>query len=130
MGWTCRSLAISADTGEGLDELRAAVGDLLPDVEGLAEPPDPTGVVIHRIEAAGDGFAIEREDLAFRVRGKRVERLVTQTNFDNEESAERFQRELARNGVDAALRKAGIRPGDAVRIAAVELEWEPLEDDQ
>jgi GTP-binding protein len=123
-------VAISADTGEGLDELRSAVGDLLPDVEGLAEPPDPTGVVVHRIEAAGDGFAIEREDLAFRVRGKRVERLVTQTNFANEESAERFQRELARNGVDAALRKAGIRPGDAVRIAAVELEWEPLEDDQ
>ena len=121
-------LAISADSGEGLDDLRAAVGDLLPDVEGLSEPAESTGVVIHRIEATGDGFAIEREDLAFRVRGKRVERLVTQTNFENEESAERFQRELARNGVDAALRKAGIRPGDAVRIAAVELEWEPLED--
>jgi GTP-binding protein len=124
------ALPISADTGEGLDELRAAVGELLPDVEELAEPPDPTGVVIHRIEASGDGFAIEREDLAFRVRGKRVERLVTQTNFEVEESAERFQRELARNGIDAALRKAGIRPGDAVRIAAVELEWEPLEDGQ
>ena len=121
-------LAISADSGEGLDELRAALGDLLPDADVLAEPPDPTGVVIHRIEAAGDGFAIEREDDAFRVRGKRVERLVTQTNFEIEESAERFQRELARNGVDAALRRAGIRPGDAVRIAAVELEWEPLED--
>ena len=121
-------LAISADSGEGLDELRAALGDLLPDADVLAEPPDPTGVVIHRIEAAGDGFAIEREDDAFRVRGKRVERLVTQTNFEIEESAGRFQRELARNGVDAALRRAGIRPGDAVRIAAVELEWEPLED--
>jgi GTP-binding protein len=120
--------AISADTGEGLDDLRVAIGDLLPDVDGLAEPPDPAGVVIHRIEAAGDGFAIEREDVAFRVRGKRVERLVTQTNFENEESAERFQRELARNGIDAALRKAGIRPGDAVRIAAVELEWEPAEE--
>jgi GTP-binding protein len=123
-------LAISADSGEGLDELRAAIGSLLPDVDGLAEPPDPAGVVIHRIEASGDGFVIEREDLAFRVRGKRIERLTTQTNFEVEESAERFQRELARNGVDAALRKAGIRPGDAVRIAAVELEWEPLEDDR
>jgi GTP-binding protein len=122
-------LAISADSGEGLAELRAALGDLLPDADGLAEPPDPAGVVIHRLEAPRDGFSIEREDLAFRVRGKRVERLVTQTNFEVEESAERFQRELARNGVDAALRKAGIRPGDAVRIAAVELEWEPLEDD-
>ena len=124
------ALAISADSGEGLDALRAAVAERLPDVAGLAEPPEPAGVVVHRIEAAGDGFTLEREDEAFRVRGKRIERLVVQTNFDNEESAERFQRELARLGIDAALRKAGIRPGDAVRIAAVELEWEPPEDDR
>ncbi len=123
-------LAISADSGEGLDELRSVLGDLLPDAGELAAPPDPAGIVVHRLEAAGDGFTVEREDGAFRVRGKRVERLVTQTSFEVEESAERFQRELARNGVDAALRKAGIRPGDSVRIAAVELEWEPPEDDR
>ena len=120
--------AISADEGEGLDELRAAVADLLPDLEGLEAPPDPAGVVVHRLEAANDGYQIEREEAAFRVRGKRVERLTNQTNFDNEESAERFQRELVRTGIDAALRKAGIRPGDQVRIAAHELEWEPPED--
>ncbi len=123
-------LAISADTGEGLEALRAVMGDLLPDVEGLAEPPGPAGVVIHRLEAAGDGFTIEREDVAFRVRGKRIERLTTQTDFENEESAQRFQRDLARNGVDAALRKAGIRPGDPVRIGSVELEWERHEDEE
>jgi GTP-binding protein len=123
-----RALAISADAGEGLDALRGAVAALLPDAVGLAEPPEPAGVVIHRLEAAGDGFALEREDGAFRVRGRRIERLVAQTNFDNEESAERFQRELVRTGVDGALRKAGIRPGDPVRIGASELEWEPAED--
>ena len=123
-------VGISADEGEGLDELRAAVADLLPDLEGLEAPPDPAGVVVHRLEAAGDGYTIEREDGAFRVRGKRVERLTNQTNFENEESAERFQRELRRTGIDAALRKAGIREGDQVRIAAYELEWEPPEDDE
>ena len=55
-------VAISADEGEGLDELRAAVADLLPDLEGLEAPPDPAGVVVHRLEAAGDGYTIERED--------------------------------------------------------------------
>ena len=126
-GLAVQVLAISADKGVGLDELRAAIGDLLPDVEGLAEPPAAAGVVVPRIEAPGDGLAIAREDVAFRVRGRRIERLTTQTNFEVEESAERFQRELARHGVDVALRKAGVRPGDAVRIAAVELEWEPQE---
>jgi GTP-binding protein len=123
-------IAISAETGEGLDELRAAIGELLPDLEALDAPPDPAGVVVHRLEPAGDGYTIEREDEAFRVRGKRIERLTNQTNFDNEESAERFQRELVRTGIDGALRTAGIRPGDQVRIAAIELEWEPPEDDE
>ena len=123
-------LAISADTGEGLDELRAAVAALLPDAAGLSEPPEPAGVVVHRLEAAGDGFVIAREDEAFRVSGKRIERLVAQTNFDVEESATRFQRELVRNGIDAALRKAGIRAGDAVRVGGSELEWDPPEDDR
>ncbi|HYO44928.1 MAG TPA: GTPase ObgE [Candidatus Limnocylindrales bacterium] len=123
-------LAISADAGEGIDALRDALGDLLPDSEGMAEPPDPAGVVVHRLEAAGDGFTLEREEDAFVLRGKKIERIANQTNFDNEESAERFQRELRRNGADAALRKAGIRPGDTVRIGPVELEWEPLEDER
>jgi GTPase len=120
--------AISADGGEGLDELRAAVARLLPDAAGLAEPPEPAGVVVHRLEAAGDAFALEREDGAYRVSGKRIERLVAQTNFENEESAERFQRALVRTGIDGALRKAGIRPGDSVRIGPTELEWDPPED--
>ncbi|HKF84880.1 MAG TPA: GTPase ObgE [Candidatus Limnocylindrales bacterium] len=123
-------LAISAETGEGLDGLRAAIGELLPDLEALEAPPDPAGVVVHRLEAAGDGYTIEREDGAFRVRGKRIERLTNQTNFDNEESAERFQRELVRTGIDGALRAAGVRRGDQVRIAAYELEWEPPGDDE
>ena len=63
-------------------------------------------------------------------RGKRIERIAAQTNFEIEESAERFQRDLARLGVDEELRRAGIVPGDLVRIGPAELEWEaqPWED--
>ncbi len=123
-----RAHPLSAETGEGVDGLRAAVAAMLPEADVFDEPPDPAGVVVHRLEAASEAFTLEREDGAFRVRGKRIERLVHQTNFDNEESAERFQRELVRLGVDGALRKAGIRPGNAVRIATHELEWEPAEE--
>ena len=125
------AVAIAASTGEGLSALRARVADLLPSAEDLDAPPEPSGVVVHRIEAMGDGFSIERdEDEAYRVIGKRIERIAAQTNFDVEESAERFQRDLARLGIDAELRRAGIRAGDLVRIGATELEWEanPWED--
>jgi GTP-binding protein len=118
-------LALSAAAGEGLDEVRAHLGDMLPDAAELAGPPEATGVVIHRIEAMTDGFVVERlEAGVFRVRGARIERAAAQTNFDVEESAERFQRDLARLGIDDELRRAGIAPGDTVKIGATELEWE------
>jgi GTP-binding protein len=119
------AVAVSAATGDGLDRLRAAIAVLLPDAAELAAPPEPAGVVVHRIETMGDRFVVERENGAFRVRGRRIERLAAQTNFDNEESAERFQRDLARLGIEEELRKAGIEAGDTVRIGATELEWEP-----
>ena len=53
-----------------------------------------------------------------------ITRIAAQTNFDVEESAERFQRDLARLGIDAELRRAGIQAGDLVRIGSTELEWE------
>ncbi len=117
-------VAIAAAAGEGIVELRAALSALLPSAEEMAEPPEPAGVVVHRIETLGDGFTVDRdEDGAFRVRGRRVERIAAQTNFEVEESSERFQRDLERLGVDAELRRAGVTPGDIVRFGEVELEW-------
>jgi GTP-binding protein len=120
-----RVVAVSATTGTGIDELRNVLAELLPDAAELSSPPESEGVVVHRIEPMSDAFIVERENGAFRVRGKRIERLAAQTNFDNEESAERFQRDLARLGVDAQLRQAGVAAGDTVRIGRTELEWEP-----
>ena len=117
-------VAIAAAAGTGIPELRDRVAALLPSVAELAEPPEPSGVVVHRLESLQDSFAVEREaDGTFRVRGARVERLAAQTNFDVEESAERFQRDLERMGVDAELRRAGVATGDTVRFGEVELEW-------
>ena len=123
-------VALSAATGEGIPAIRERLAAMLPPADELEAPPEPAGVVVHRIEAMGDGFVVDREEGAFRVRGKRIERIAAQTNFDVEESAERFQRDLAKLGIDTELRRAGIVPGDLVRIGASELEWEaqPWED--
>jgi GTP-binding protein len=121
-GWPC--VAIAAATGQGIPELRTLLAAKLPPAEELGSPPEPAGVVVHRIESLGNGFVVEREGEAFRVRGKRIERVAAQTDFENEESADRFQRDLARLGIEAELRRAGIVAGDAVRIGTIELEWE------
>ncbi len=118
-------LAISAETGSGLDALRAALATMLPGAGELEGPPEPSGVVVHRLDTLDDGFTVAAEpDGAYRVSGRRIQRIAAQTDFTIDESAERFQRDLDRLGIDAALRRAGIGPGDLVRIGAVELVWE------
>ncbi|HXG27093.1 MAG TPA: GTPase ObgE [Candidatus Binatia bacterium] len=118
-------VGIAAATGQGIDELRAALARLLPPADELEAAPAPAGVVVHRLDAAPDRVVVRRDpDGAFRVAGRRIERLAAQTDFGIEESVERFQRDLERLGADAELRKAGIRPGDTVRVGKVELEWE------
>jgi GTP-binding protein len=117
-------VAVSAAQQTGIDELIAALARLLPDAETLSQPGEPAGVVVHRFESGFDAFSVQREDGAFRVVGRRIERLAAQTDFDNAESAERFQRDLARLGIERELVRAGVGPGDNVRIGAVELEWE------
>ncbi len=119
-------VAVAAATSDGIDALRAELGHLLPSAEELAEPPEPSGVVVHRLETPPDAFRVSRDsDDAWRVAGIRIERVAAQTDFGIEESAERFQRTLERMGIDAELRRAGIEPGETVRIGGVELEWAP-----
>jgi GTPase len=116
---------IAAATSEGIPALVARLAELLPDAATLARPGEPVGVVVHRLESAGDAFSVERvDDGSFRVHGRRIERLAAQTDFEKEESAARFQRDLARLGVERALLRAGVSGGDNVRFGSVELEWQ------
>ncbi len=117
------AVAISAETKDNLAELRSRLAGLLPGIDELSEPPEPAGIVIHRLQSAGDSFTVSREAGVLVVRGHRIERLAAQTNFDSEESAERFQRDLAKLGIDDQLRRLGVVPGETVKIGAVELEW-------
>ncbi len=125
-------VAVAAARGDGLDGLRAVLAELLPSALELGTPPEPAGVVVHTIEGMDDGFGVELEaDGALRVHGRRIERIAAQTDFENEESAERFQHDLARLGIETELRRRGIASGDTVRIGRVELEWDrqPWESD-
>jgi GTP-binding protein len=118
-------VAVAAARGDGLAELQAALASLLPASDELGRPAEPAGVVVHTLAGLTDGFSVEREpDGVFRVSGKRIERIAAQTDFENEESAERFQHDLARLGIEAELRRQGVASGETVRIGRIELEWD------
>jgi len=68
-------------------------------------------------------FTVEEQDNNFVVKGRTIERLATMTDFSNKEAADYFQSRLRKMGILSALRRAGAKAGNRVRIAAVELEY-------
>ena len=63
-------------------------------------------------------------DGEYRVAGARVERMVIQTDWDNEEAMSFLQHRLKRIGVEKALEQAGAVDGDTIRICGREFEFE------
>jgi GTP-binding protein len=116
---------ISAATGEGVRELLRRAMERLGEIRAQ-EPTAPVleELPVFRPEPDENAFTIAREDgRAFRVRGKKVERVIAMTNWEQDEGIERTHRVLRAMGVNDALRTAGVKEGDAVRIGDHELEW-------
>ncbi len=106
-------MGISAATGEGVRELIYAVHRALRDAPVPRFEPPPAHIAL----VPRDAFHIERTaDGVFVVRGERIERLAAMTDFDSDEALARFERALARMGVEKKLREAGAVEGDTVRI--------------
>ncbi|MGI8872635.1 MAG: GTPase ObgE [Candidatus Limnocylindria bacterium] len=119
-------VGISAHDGTGLQQLREELAAALAEAE--AEPREAPGErVLHRFEPLAEGWSLDAEPNGLRIRGARIEMAARRTDFENEESRDRFQRLLERLGVDAELRRQGAEAGTTVRIGPVELVWEEPE---
>ncbi|MEP7081558.1 MAG: GTPase ObgE [Chloroflexota bacterium] len=116
-------LAVSAHDGTGLDALRTALVSVLDAATSQAEAQAPDEVRVHRFDPLAEGWEVVAEGDGLRVKGRRIETTASRTNFENEESRDRFWRMLERLGIDAELRRAGAGPGTLVRIGRAELEW-------
>lgn len=115
-------LGISALARRGLRELLLAAQRLV----DSAPPPSPEAdLPVYRPEPGPQDFTVGRDpDGAWRVRGAALERAAAMTYWEHDEAVRRFQSLLSRLGVEQALREAGARAGETVRIAEYELEWQ------
>ena len=57
------------------------------------------------------------------VTGPAVEKLMRTVNLEDNESLYYFHKRLNELGVNEALKEAGVKDGDTVRISDWELEW-------
>ena len=125
-------LAVSSVDGAGIEELRRAILEAVPEGGGQAVPTAPAAGpefeaehIVYRPE--GDqGFDVERvEDGVFEVRGRGIELLVARHDLENPEALAYLEQRLGEIGVLAALRSAGFEPGDEVRIGELAFELLP-----
>ena len=114
-------LAISSVTGAGVQDLLWRLAEL---VRGARQAePAPEGFVIHRPEPVG--VAVTRDDDgAWRVLGREAERSVALSDLTDVGALDYAQHRLRKLGVDRALKRAGVRNGDEVRIGAFAFEYE------
>ena len=126
--------AISTITGQGLDELVGTCADMVRElraqisVEAEGERKDKVWESRRQrrdralsIKSLGGGV--------FRVSGPAIERMVVQTDWDNDEAITYLQHRFDRMGLDDALAKAGCKNGDEVRILGYSFDYDGFDDE-
>jgi GTPase len=120
-GVTVRPVSALARTG--LRELLLAAAGKLAETPDLEEVPP--ALPVYRPKQDASDFVVTREGAhEWRLSGAGIERAAKMTYFEHGGALRRFQRMMEHLGVDEALRKAGVQPGDTVFIGDFELEWQ------
>jgi len=114
-------MAISGVTGK---EVRTLLARTAGELAALPAPEMTETLPVYRPELDPRDFHVEREGADWRLRGASLERAAAMTYWEHDQSVRRFQRMLQQLGVDVALREAGVKAGDTVKIGKYELEWQ------
>ena len=113
---------ISALTGEGMDRLLARVMVLVKEERNKEEAAITKPAAVLRPKAT-KRFAIVRRRGVVEVRGHAATEIVQKMGVASEEARVEVARRLARLGVSAVLQRAGVQPGDRIRVGGEEFEW-------
>jgi GTP-binding protein len=118
---------ISAMTRQGLDQLLYAIKQALDDLPENQIHEEVEHVVtrkVYRLNTKQESdFSISRENDTFIVQSQSIEQLLKRTNFNTQDSIDRFARILRKMGVDQELRNRGAVDGQTIRIGDFEFEF-------
>lgn len=121
--------AVSAATGKGLDALVSKTATEVASLRGAIAAGESVAELNERLERERRRRDVEtvirREEAhVWRVTGEAVERMIIQTDWDNDEAISFLQHRLTRSGLFDRLEKAGVREGDEVRILGFAFDYE------
>lgn len=107
-------------TGEGIKPLLEKAWTILQETETTTFDNQEKAIVY---ELPQNEFKIEYDGHVYSVIGKRVEKLVAMTDFDNSVSLHRFNKAWKFMGLDKLLKKEGIKEGDTVNLYGIEFSF-------
>lgn len=115
---------ISAATSDGIKKLLDKIISLLPKIKGtsfIKVKPKKTSPLNKLVKK---GFEITRNTAGqVEVKSKNIQKLISMTNFAQEEAVVRLKNIFKLIGLDKALKKEGVGEGDIVLMADKEFEW-------
>ena len=113
---------ISGATGEGIDELLSHVTEVLKILPKEELVPEEEKIV-YVLEDDKDDFTVTKQKDMFVVEGKAVDRIMGRVNIADNESMYYFQKCLKNTGIEAELKRQGIKEGDIVQMLDWKFEW-------
>ena len=118
-------VAISAYTKSNLQQLLYKIADTLEEARKFKPLEDVSEEVVeYNFVPKGQEFTIRRdEDGIYHVEGDEVKKVFDRINFNNEANIRMFAKKLRDMGVDAELRRLGVKHGDLVCVFNYEFEF-------
>jgi GTP-binding protein len=126
-----RVFPISAVSRAGLRELSFALAELVEQHRASQEALAAAPIVLNPAAIDDAGFTVSEDPQApggYLVRGRKPERWVRQTQFDNDEAVGFLADRLARLGVEDELARLGAQPGASVTIGDYVFDFAPTGD--
>ncbi|MDZ7673866.1 MAG: GTPase ObgE [Acidimicrobiales bacterium] len=119
--WDFDGDRVAAVTGAGVDQLVGRMVQAVTDARVVQ--PEREAYVVHRLE--GEGFTVERDEAGdWVVEGRQAVRAVAFSDLTDPDALEEAHRRLKSLGVDKALVRAGVRPGETVHIGGLAFDYE------
>jgi len=120
-------MPMSSLTKQGVKELLYKAADVLetvPEMPLLEEVKDVAERKVYTLEKEEDqSFTIRRENEDYVVESASIEKFIKRVNLTSYDAVMRFARTMRNMGLDDALRKAGAKDGDLVRIGDFSFEF-------
>lgn len=114
-------LPMSAAIGEGTQPLLRAITKMLKTLPAIEPEVEET---IELNSLVDDNYTIEIDDEGvYVVEGNKIERLLASNSLSSSESLKNFQRVLRMSGIIDALRVAGAKDGDTVKMEHKEFDF-------